>query len=328
MSIAAEQLSTFLLTDLLDVHRETDAVALARGLVAALLPVAGPCHALVLMLDRPRRVFRTAAFAGSIDSPADRLKRAGFTLPEAIDFSALWPLLVEIQARGETVRVTDRLSAILGDAWGAGPALGIQGVLRAGLVAAAPVVLADGPAGLLVVLAGAGATDALVSVVAAHGAVALANALARVEAQTYAEIDPETWVHNRLALDDAAALELERAGRYGHPLSLILVEPEDVGLPRAMLRTLATHLARSVRQLDLVGRLDQRTFALLLPETSREGAQVVLRRLMARTAADQLRIAARLACVPDNGRTWAELLAGAAIVSDKDSDPGATARVA
>lgn len=311
MSNGADAFVTTLLADLLDIHRETDPTALCRGIVAALAPVAGGCHALVLLLDRPRRVFRTAAFEGSDGPPAQRLHHAGFTLPEAIEFSALWPLLVELQARGEPVRLTRGLSDVLGDAWGAGPALGIQGVLRVGLVAAAPVSLADGPAGLLVLLAGPNAPERVVSVVAAHGAVALANALARAEARTYAEIDPETWVHNRSALDDAAGLELERAARYGHALSVIVVESADAGLPRAMLRTLATHLARSVRQLDLVGRLDERSFALLLPETAGDGAEVVLQRVHERAAADQLTITAGVATHPHQGRTWQDLLAAA-----------------
>lgn len=300
-----------LLDVLLAMHRESEPDSIVRALLDGAAPLYAPVHAFHLMLDRARRVFQTATFLGTEGTPLARLRAAGFDIPESVEFSALWPVLAELAADGGTARVAGRLSAVLGDAWGAGRCIGIQGVLRGATVATAVVPSSDGPVGLFVMLAEAGWPEWVLRSACGHAAVALGNAFQRVEAQQYAEIDPETWVHNRRYLEEAATRELERAVRYGHELSAVVVEPAEPGMPRVMLRTLATQLARSLRTSDVVGRWSANRFVLLLAETDSAGALRVLQRL-SETAGDEApRMIAGAATFPADGSTLQDLLAGA-----------------
>jgi GGDEF domain-containing protein len=236
------------------------------------------------------------------------LRGAGFSIPEQVELSALWPLLIDLAGSDQPVHITERLSAVLGDAWGAGRCIGIQGVLRGAVVAVAPVPAPDGPVGLFVLLAERPWPEQTLRGVCAHTAVALANVFHQIEAQQYAEIDPETWVSNRRAFEDAAIRELQRAARYGHALSIVVVEPGETDMPRAMLRTIATYLSRTVRTSDKVGRLTGHRFALLLAETDAAGAWRVIERLREHAGDDAPLLVTAPATFPADGQTWPELL--------------------
>ena len=82
--------------------------------------------------------------------------------------------------------------------------------------------------------------------------------------------------------------ELTRAQRYEHPLALVVVDlanyasiAERSGTVAAegCLVQLAAGLRTCIRAIDHVFRSDLAEFTLLLPETNREGADVVMRRI-------------------------------------------------
>lgn len=109
--------------------------------------------------------------------------------------------------------------------------------------------------------------------------------------------DDLTGLPNRRHFHDRAAMELERARRYGHPLCLVSADIDhfkavndrhghDVG--DRVLEQFAKVLSAGIRTTDFAARTGGEEFSLLLPETPAETAQVLLDR--ARQALAQIRV--------------------------------------
>jgi len=93
--------------------------------------------------------------------------------------------------------------------------------------------------------------------------------------------DPLTGLHNRRYLLEQLQVEMERARRYGVPLSLILLDLDHFKeyndryghqAGDAALREVAWRILASVRRLDTVARFGGEEFAVLLPATELAGA--------------------------------------------------------
>ncbi|MEM9691762.1 MAG: GGDEF domain-containing protein, partial [Myxococcota bacterium] len=100
---------------------------------------------------------------------------------------------------------------------------------------------------------------------------------------------------------DRVAQELARGRRFGHPVSIALVEVgehrriEDLGGPSAfsqVLRWVARLVMRATREYDVLCRLGAAELALVLPGASLGGAHLLCDRLdrMASTARDKPRL--------------------------------------
>jgi diguanylate cyclase (GGDEF)-like protein len=151
----------------------------------------------------------------------------------------------------------------------------------------------------------AGATDPF-SIVATDGLqdpklrAAFGLLAARVsEAWTLATVDPLTAVLNRQALIGRIETELERASRYGRPLSLVLVDLDHFkrvndthghSAGDAVLREFARMLQDNVRAVDVVGRYGGEEFMLVLPETDADAAATMAEKLRRVVAGRQIRI--------------------------------------
>lgn len=115
-----------------------------------------------------------------------------------------------------------------------------------------------------------------------------AAAAAFHEAWDAATTDRLTRVANRATLLSQLIGEVERARRYGRPLSVAFVDLDrfkaindtyghDAG--DVVLRGVAEIFARNVRENDLVGRYGGEEFMLILPETTPEDAATVAEKL-------------------------------------------------
>ena len=100
--------------------------------------------------------------------------------------------------------------------------------------------------------------------------------------------DHLTGIANRRAFFEAAELELARRNRQLREISLIMIDidhfkrvNDTYGHPSgdAVLRQLATSLAATFRQVDVVARLGGEEFAVLLPSTDLQSAAAVADRL-------------------------------------------------
>jgi diguanylate cyclase (GGDEF)-like protein len=122
------------------------------------------------------------------------------------------------------------------------------------------------------------------------------RALADRVADTWrlATVDPLTGIANRQAVLDRVDEELDRAARYHHPMSVILVDLDHFkrlndthghAAGDAVLRRLGALLASSVRSVDTAGRYGGEEFLIVLPETDPDAAASIaekLRRAVAR----------------------------------------------
>jgi diguanylate cyclase (GGDEF)-like protein len=100
----------------------------------------------------------------------------------------------------------------------------------------------------------------------------------------------DSYHYLRLRLDE----ELDRASRYSRPVSLVLMDLDDLRgindrwgreIGDASLKHVATTLQAGARAVDRVGRWAGGTFALLLPETAAGAAYGLAERLRADVAA-------------------------------------------
>lgn len=134
------------------------------------------------------------------------------------------------------------------------------------------------------------------------------NALLEVmntQLQTLATSDPLTGSANRRKLMETGDTELLRAQRFGHPLSLLIVdidrfkEVNDTWGHMAgdlVIQSVANRCIQNTRRhIDTVGRLGGEEFAILLPETDHPTAGLLAERLRETVQASSI--------TTDEGRT-------------------------
>lgn len=120
-----------------------------------------------------------------------------------------------------------------------------------------------------------------------HEAVQQANE----ELERLANTDSLTGLANRRRFMEVLSAEIERTERYGRALSLVLVDLDrfkEVNdnwghlVGDEVLRATARVLESVCRDVDLAGRIGGEELALILPETTGEGAKAVAERLRGR----------------------------------------------
>jgi len=106
--------------------------------------------------------------------------------------------------------------------------------------------------------------------------------------QLSAVTDPLTGLYNRRLFTESFEKELNRARRYGLPLSIVMLDlhrfkevNDQYGHPRGddVLRAVATTLQKALRTSDSAFRIGGDEFALLLPQTDASQAIAISRRV-------------------------------------------------
>lgn len=125
---------------------------------------------------------------------------------------------------------------------------------------------------------------------AGQASVAIENVMLREEAQWLSVTDSLTGAWNRRYLQAALDKEIERAQRYGHQVSAIMIDLDRFkrvndthGHQRgdSVLVELCRRVAASIRgQVDTLARYGGEEFVVVLPETSLAGAVVTARKLL------------------------------------------------
>jgi diguanylate cyclase (GGDEF)-like protein len=101
-------------------------------------------------------------------------------------------------------------------------------------------------------------------------------------------IDPLTTLHTRPVLVAAVEKEIQRSERFGHPFALILIDVDRLSAINAkhgfgsgdrVLERLGILMRNYFREQDWVGRFAGDVFAVLLPETQREHAELLAERV-------------------------------------------------
>lgn len=101
-------------------------------------------------------------------------------------------------------------------------------------------------------------------------------------------IDFLTGAAHKKFFQEVARLELERCRRYKHPLTVVLLDVDQLKFVNerfghttgdTLLQAAVKTIQSKIRMLDTLARVGEDEFALLLPETQPEPAQVVTRRI-------------------------------------------------
>ena len=117
------------------------------------------------------------------------------------------------------------------------------------------------------------------------------------QSQHLATTDGLTGLCNHREFQRRLGDEIERSQRYQHPFALLLIDIDHfkrVNDQRghltgdALLRDLAETICRGIRTIDVAARYGGEEFAVILPETSLEGARVVAERLRAQAATPRI----------------------------------------
>jgi diguanylate cyclase (GGDEF)-like protein len=108
------------------------------------------------------------------------------------------------------------------------------------------------------------------------------------ELQQKADTDELTSLHNRRAFFELASREVERAHRFNHPLSALMIDldnfkmvNDNFGHPVGdqLLVAIADVFRNSLRNIDLAARYGGDEFIVLLPENNIDSAKEVAQRL-------------------------------------------------
>lgn len=102
------------------------------------------------------------------------------------------------------------------------------------------------------------------------------------EGTLLAEIAVSASLHSRQYLEVELGRELDRARRFSHPIGVLLAQAHPATLGERVLRSYGKFLCAHLRtRVDWVARYGERSFAVVLPETTLEGAARVAVRLQA-----------------------------------------------
>ena len=195
-------------------------------------------------------------------------------------------------------------------------------------VALVPMLVEGEPYGVVVFGFDHTKIDAsIVELLVGHFTLAMRDIATQEDTARFNDIDPVTWVHNRRFLGEAIEQELIRCGRYAKTLSVVVIDLDDFGHFNAsygqsmgdrLLRSAAVSLAEAVSPPELVARLGNDEFAVLLPETNRAAAVSVTTRLLASLSQvsvfgddgspEPLKASVAIVCFPEDGTSAKDLL--------------------
>jgi diguanylate cyclase (GGDEF)-like protein len=170
----------------------------------------------------------------------------------------------------------------------------------------------------------------IVELLVGHFTLSLRDIATQEDTARFNDIDPVTWVYNRRYISEAIEAELVRCGRYAKALSVVVIDIDDFGkfnaaygqtLGDRLLRSAAVSLAEAVSAPEIVARLKDDEFAVLLPETNRAAAVSVTTRLLASLSQvsafgedgspEPLKASVAIVCFPEDGTSAKDLLDGA-----------------
>lgn len=129
-------------------------------------------------------------------------------------------------------------------------------------------------------------------VIANQSSLALQNALLHEELERLSVTDRLTELYNHGYLHSRLDEEVERAMRFGHRLSVIMLDIDDFktfndhyGHPRGdtVLRAVSGIVKQNLREIDLAARYGGEEFVVVLPETDLAGALAVAERIRSTT---------------------------------------------
>jgi len=167
----------------------------------------------------------------------------------------------------------------------------------------------------------------IVELLVGHFTLSLRDIATQEDTARFNDIDPVTWVYNKRYIIEAIEAELIRCGRYAKALSVVIIDLDDFGAFNAqygqsmgdrLLRSAAVSLAEAISPPEVVARLKDDEFAVLLPETNRAAAVSVTTRLLASLSQvsvfgddgspEPMKASVAIVCFPEDGTSAKDLL--------------------
>jgi len=127
-------------------------------------------------------------------------------------------------------------------------------------------------------------------VIGNQSSLALQNALLHEELERLSVTDRLTELYNHGYFEQRLEEEINRAQRFGHVLSLVMMDIDDFklfndtyGHPRGdrVLRAVSDTINATLRDIDFAARYGGEEFVVVLPETDTDGARAVAERIRA-----------------------------------------------
>lgn len=146
---------------------------------------------------------------------------------------------------------------------------------------------------------------------AAQATTALALIGEREQSQRGAMKDPQSSAYTFAYFVDVAGREIDKASRHGRRFALATVALQSKHGEPSLDVERTDRLLAAVRDTDIVARIDESEFYLLLPETGGMGAHACRRRVMHELGVDRkegIDVAMGLATFPHDGRDLSQLL--------------------
>jgi diguanylate cyclase (GGDEF)-like protein len=284
-----------------------------------------------LILDKKRDVLTSSALEGIVEARLENAMNAYQEDLTSIELELPFnQLRRNILEQGEVV-IRDSLVDFWEGMFDEDRAKEAEKSLGLKRVALVPMLVEGEPYGLVVF--GFDRTDVdaeIVELLVGHFTLALRDIATLEDTARFNDIDPVTWVYNKRHVSEQIDSELVRSGRYGKPLSLVVVDLDDFGafntsygqsMGDRLLRSAGVSLAEAISPPEIVARLNNDEFAVLLPETNRAAAVSVATRLLASLSqvsvfahdgsAEPLKASIAIVCFPEDGSTAKDLLESA-----------------
>jgi len=284
-----------------------------------------------VVLDKKRDVLTAAPLEGIVEP---HLERAMDALQEditALELDLPMSHFRRLVIDGGEVVIRESTEDFWGDAIPSETVRAAEEKLGLKKVAIVPMLVEGEPYGMVVFGFDKTEIDAeIVELLVGHFTLAMRDIATQEDTARFNDIDPITWVHNRRYMTEAIEQELVRCGRYAKTLSVVVIDIDDFGAFNAqygqslgdrLLRSAAVSLAEAVSPPEIVARLGNDEFAVLLPETNRAAAVSVTTRLLASLSQvsafgdngspEPLKASVAIVCFPEDGTSAKDLLESA-----------------
>jgi len=285
-----------------------------------------------LILDKKRDVLSTAPLEGIVEPHLERAMDAYQEDLASLEFDLPVSDFRRLVIEGGEVVIRDSMREFWGDRMTPAKVKEAEEKLGIKKIALVPMLVEGEPYGIVAFGFPRSDIDAeIVELLVGHFTLALRDIATQEDTARFNDIDPVTWVYNKRYIGEAIEAELVRCGRYARALSVVVIDLDDFGRFNAeygqsmgdrLLRSAAVSLAEAVSPPEIVARLGDDEFAVLLPETNRAAAVSVTTRLLASLSQvsvfgddgspEPLKASVAIVCFPEDGTSARDLLESAA----------------
>ncbi|HYM15183.1 MAG TPA: GGDEF domain-containing protein [Dehalococcoidia bacterium] len=284
-----------------------------------------------LVLDKKRDVLSASPLEGIVQPDLERAMDAFQEDLTALELDLPMNHFRHLVIDGGEVVIRDSMTDFWSGVIPAETVAAAEAKLGIKKVALVPMLVEGEPYGMVAFGFSKSEIDAeIVELLVGHFTLAMRDIATQEDTARFNDIDPVTWVYNKRYIGEAIESELVRCGRYAKTLSLVVIDLDDFGafngqygqtMGDRLLRSAAVSLAEAVSAPEVVARLGDDEFAVLLPETNRAAAVSVTTRLLASLSQvsvfgtggspEPLKASVAIVCFPEDGTSAKDLLESA-----------------